>query len=116
MAAVSYNAGIVVGAVVILIVSLIALRVLFAWVLGAPLGVIVLSALLGLVAWQWLFDGAHRLQHATDAGVSSASIIAVARWLLPALLLGAAAYFLPRDFGGERVRTLRDALFPKRVE
>jgi len=31
-------------------------------------------------------------------------------------LLGAAAYFLPRDFGGERVRTLRDALFPKRVE
>ncbi|TMH00142.1 MAG: hypothetical protein E6H71_00930 [Betaproteobacteria bacterium] len=116
VAAVSYNAGIVVGAVVILIASLIALRVLFAWVLGAPLGVIVLSALLGLVAWQWLFDGAHRLQHATDAGVSSASIIAVARWLLPALLLGAAAYFLPRDFGGERVRTLRDALFPKRVE
>ena len=116
VAAISYNAGIVAGAVVILIASLIVLRVLFAWVLGAPLGVIVLSALLGLVAWQWLFDGAHRLQHATDGGVSSASIIAVARWLLPAVLLGAAAYFLPRDFGGERVRTLRDALFPRRAE
>ena len=116
VAAVSYNAGIVVGAVVILVASLIVLRALFAWVLGAPLGVIVLSALLGLVAWQWLFDGAHRLQHATDAGIPSASIIAVARWLLPAVLLGAAAYFLPRDFGGERVRTLRDALFPKRAE
>jgi hypothetical protein len=74
------------------------LRVLFARVLGAPLGVIVLSALLSLVAWQWLFDGASP-STCTDAGVSSASIIAVARWLLPAVLLGAAAYFLPRDFG-----------------
>jgi hypothetical protein len=116
VAAVFYDAGIVFGSVAILIASLIVLRVLFAWVLGAPLGVIVLSALLGLVAWQWLFDGAHRLQRATDAGVSSASIIAVARWMLPAVLLGAAAYFLPRDFGGERVRTLRDALFPRRAE
>jgi hypothetical protein len=115
-AAVSYNAGIVIGDIVILIASLVVLRALFARVLGAPLGVIVLSALLGLVAWQWLFDGAHRLQRATDAGVSSASIIAVARWMLPAVLLGAAAYFLPRNFGGERVRTLRDALFPRRAE
>jgi hypothetical protein len=116
VAAVSYNAGTVIGAVVILIASLVVLRALFAWVLGAPLGVIVLSALLGLIAWQWLFDGVHRFQHMTDAGVSAASIIAVVRWLVPATLLGAAAYFLPRDFGGERIRTLRDALFPKRAE
>jgi hypothetical protein len=61
-----------------------------------------------------LFDGVHRLQHATDAGVSSASIVAFARWLLPALLLGASAYFLPRDFGGDRIKTLRDALFTSR--
>ncbi|HYT96707.1 MAG TPA: HupE/UreJ family protein [Casimicrobiaceae bacterium] len=116
VAAVSYNAGIVIGAIVILVASLIVLRALFAWVLGAPLGVIVLSALLGLVAWQWLFDGVHRFQHVADAGISAASIIAVVRWLVPAVLLGAAAYFLPRNFGGERVQTLRDALFPRRVE
>ena len=115
-AALAYNAGIIIGAVAILIVSLIALRVLFAYVLGAPLGVIVLSALLALVAWQWLLDGLHGLRQATDPGVSSASLFAFARWLLPAVLVGGMAYFLPRGFGGERVRSFRDALIARRSE
>ena len=113
VAALSYNAGVIVGAVFILFVALVALRVVFAFVLGAPLGVIVLSALLALVAWQWLFDGVHRFQQAMDAGVSSTSVVAVVRWLLPALLVGGAAYFLPRGFGGERIKTFRDAFLSR---
>ena len=116
VAALSYNAGVIIGAVLILLAALLALRVIFAFVLGAPLGVIVLSSLLALIGWQWLFDSAHRLQQATDAGVSSASVIGVARWLLPALLVGGAAYFLPHGFGGERVKSLRDALLSRRPE
>ncbi|HEY2818896.1 MAG TPA: hypothetical protein VGK44_17380 [Casimicrobiaceae bacterium] len=116
VAALSYNAGVIVGAVFILLVALVALRVVFAFVLGAPLGVIVLSALLGLVAWQWLFDGVHRLQQAMDAGVSSMSIVAVVRWLVPGILVGVAAYFLPRGFGGERIKTFRDALLSRRAD
>jgi len=116
VAALAYNAGMIIGAVVILIVALVALRALFAATLGESLGVIVLSALSALIAWQWLFDGLHRLQHATAGGVASSSIVAVARWLLPALLVGGAAYFLPRGFGGERVRTFRDALLSRRPD
>ena len=106
----------IIGAVVILIVALVALRALFAATLGESLGVIVLSALSALIAWQWLFDGLHRLQPAIDAGVASTSIVAVARWLLPALLVGGAAYFLPHGFGGERVRSFRDAFFSRRPD
>jgi len=116
VAALSYNAGVVAGAVFILVVAQVMLRAVFAFVLGAPLGVIVLSALLAWMGWQWLFDAAHRLRQAMDAGVSSTSIVAVVRWLLPALLVGGAAYFLPRSFGGERVKTFRDALFSRRPE
>jgi hypothetical protein len=76
----------------------------------------VLSALLALVAWQWLFDGVHRLQQAMDAGVSSTSIVAVVRWLLPGLLVGGAAYFLPRGFGGERIKTFRDSFLSRRAD
>jgi hypothetical protein len=114
VAAFAYNGGIIAGAVIILLVALMVLRALFALVLGESLGVIVLSALVALIAWTWLLDGLHRLQQAADGGVSSASVIAIARWLLPALLVGGAAYFLPRSFGGERVQSLRDALFSRR--
>ena len=113
VAALAYNAGIVAGAVVILAAALIALRVTLALVLGESLGVIVLSAIIALIAWQWLFDGLHRLQ-AVNGTVSSASVVAVVRWLLPALLVGGAAYFLPARFGGERVQSLRDALASRR--
>ena len=105
-----------IGAVTIMVASLIALRSLFAFVLGAPLGVMVLSSLLALIAWQWLLDGLHGLRQAADGGVSTASVAAVARWLLPALIVGGTAYFLPQRFGGERVRTFRDALIARRAE
>jgi hypothetical protein len=113
VAALAYNVGIVAGAVVILSAALLALRVTFAFVLGDSLGVMVLSALIALIAWQWLSDGVHRLQDA-NGSFSPASIVGVVRWLLPALLVGGAAYFLPRGFGGERVQSLRDALTSRR--
>ena len=46
--------------------------------------VLVLSSLVALIAWQWLLDGLHGLRQATEGGVSTASVVAVARWLLPA--------------------------------
>jgi hypothetical protein len=51
----------------------------------------------------------HQLGHAGVAGLSSALAL-VALWLVPALLVGATAYFLPKRFEGVRAASLLDAL------
>ena len=68
--------------------------------------------LLGLLAWQWTANAnaelAHELGHAMSEGFTRA--VPILLWMLPALVLAAFAYFLPRSFGEVRVESLRDAL------
>jgi hypothetical protein len=102
----SFNVGVALGEVVSLALVLAALRLLFARVLGPALGVVVLSAVLGHIGWHWMVDEGHELVHELGhAGLSSAVVI-VAPWLLPALLVGGMAYFLPRGFGGVAIPSL----------
>ena len=72
-----------------------------------------LSAVLGHVSWHWMMDGVHelghQLEHAAATGLPSA-VFVVALWLLPALLVGAAAFFLPGRFGGPPVPSLLSRL------
>ena len=72
-----------------------ALMRLVARVLGARLGIVVMSAIVGHQAWHWALERSHQfgheLEHADYAGLRSAMIIS-ALWLIPALLLGAGAW------------------------
>jgi hypothetical protein len=110
---VSFNLGIVLGGLAGLAIAFAALRLLFASVLGPLLGVIVLSAVLGHMAWHWMLDAGHELEHqlghAAGAGLSSAFIV-VALWVVPAIVVGAIAYFLPKRFDGAPVPSLLRAL------
>jgi hypothetical protein len=112
----SFNVGIALGELMILAIAIVALRLLFACVRGPLLGVIVLSAVVGHVAWHWMLDAghefAHQLGHAAATGLSSALDV-VALWLVPSLLVGAAAYFLPKRFDGVRGPSLLDALLSR---
>jgi hypothetical protein len=94
-------------------VAFFALRVLFPLVLGPLLGVIVLSAIVGHASWHGMIDGgrelARQLGNAGAAGFWSAWLV-VALWLTPAVVVGAAAYFLPRRFDGVPAPTLLGAL------
>jgi hypothetical protein len=113
VAVISFNLGVAVGEVVSLALAFVALRLLFSRVLGPLLGVIVLSALVGHASWHWMIDGgrelARQLGNAGATGFWSAWLV-VALWLAPALLVGAAAYFLPRRFDGVPAPTLLRAL------
>lgn len=113
VAMLSYNAGVVFGEVVALAIAFVALRALFATAFGATVGVIIVSALLALLAWQWTADAkhelVHELGHAASEGILGAAPLVL--WMLPPLAVGAIAWFLPRTFGGVRVESLRDALF-----
>jgi hypothetical protein len=110
MSVLSFNAGLAAGEIALLSLAYVALRGLFSRVLGATLGLIVLSAILGHVAWHWMMDAGHALGHAIAEEPSSATFVTVARWVVPALVVGGIAFFLPARFGGEPVTTLRSAL------
>jgi hypothetical protein len=110
MSVLSFDVGLAAGAIVMLSLAYVALRLLLSRVLGPTLGVIVLSVVLGHVAWHWMIDAGHALGHAVAEEPSSATFVAVARWLVPALVVGGIAFFLPKRFGGDPLTTLRFAL------
>ena len=113
VAVVSFNVGVALGEVVSVALAFFALRLLLPRVLGPLLGVIVLSAVIGHASWHGMIDGgrelARQLGNAGATGFWSAWVV-VALWLAPALLVGAAAYFLPRRFDGVPTPTLLRAL------
>jgi hypothetical protein len=94
VAILAFDVALVLAVVVAAAVAWVIMQ-LVARVLGARLGVIVVSAILGHQAWHWMLerghDFAHALEHAGHAGLRSALII-TGLWLIPALLLGAGAW------------------------
>jgi hypothetical protein len=113
VAVASFNVGVALGAFVSLAIAVLAVRLLFASVLGPLVGLIVLSAFLGHASWHWMMDGGRDLV-SLMARVPAASLWpalgAVAIWLLPALTVGLVAYFLPKRFDGATAQTLLGAL------
>lgn len=108
----SFNVGVAIGDVIVLAIAFVALRALFATMFGATVGVIIVSALAGLLAWDWTTDANHELAHELGHALSEGFVRAlpIVLWMLPAVVVGVLAYWMPRGFGGVRVATLRDAL------
>ena len=98
-----------------LALGLAALRLLFARVLGPGLGVVVLSAVLGHMGWHWMVNGGHELLHELGHAGLSTALRVITPWLLPALLVGGIAYFLPSRFDGVPIPSLLPALLRKGI-
>ena len=108
-----FNVGVAIGAVVSLGVAFFALRLLFTRLLVALLGVIVLSVLAGHAAWHGMLNNGSELGSVLGRIPGAnlwPALAVVALWLLPALLLGVIAYFLPKPMDGAPVTTLLRAL------
>jgi HupE / UreJ protein len=113
VATVSFNVGVALGEVVSLAIAFFALRLLFARVLGPILGLIVLSAMVGHAGWHGMLDNGGELGRQLGrlpAASLWSPLAVVVMWLVPALLIGVLAYFLPRRFDGAPVPTLLRAL------
>jgi len=80
------------------VLAFIALGLVFTYVTGKRLGVIVLSIVLGHAAWHWMLDSGHGLEHAASGIVSTGSLPVVAWWVFLGLLVGGGAWFLPERF------------------
>ena len=96
----SFGAGVALAHAAALLLALAGVQLVAARLLGPPMSLLVLSAVLGHIAWHAMTDQGHELAHQVGhLGPWSASIIA-APWLIPALAAGALAYLLPKGFGG----------------
>lgn len=108
VSAVSFNTGVAVGEVVSFALAFGLMRFIFARLLPPSLAVVVVSAVLGHLGWHWMIDRAHplghELEHASAGGLSSAL------WLLPAIVVGALAWILPKRLDGEPVPSLLTAI------
>jgi len=98
VSAVAFNLGVALGEVTALLLAFVVLGLVFTYVTGRRLGVLVLSIVLGHAAWHWMVDSGHLLGHAAAGLVSTASVALVAWWILVGLLVGGFAWFLPDRF------------------
>jgi len=116
---VSFNIGVVLVELASAGLAFAAVRLLFARVLGPPLGVVVLSAVLGHAAWHWMIDRGHQfgheLDHAAHTGLGPALMV-IALWLIPAFLVGAMGWFLARRFDGAPISSLLAGLLARSAE
>jgi hypothetical protein len=113
IAAIAFDIGLGVGVVASGAIAFVALRLLFARVLGPLLGVIVLSALVAHAAWHGMMDnGSDLLQQIGRVPVASLwpALGTVALWLVPAAVIGVVATVFLRRWDGMRRPTLLAAL------
>jgi hypothetical protein len=110
---VSFHVGMALSQAASLVLALAGSRLLFARVLGPALGLVVLSLILGHMAWHWMVDSSHELEHQFEHAGLLLTLLNIGPWLLPAFGVGALASFLPREFGGTPIPSLLPALLGK---
>lgn len=95
----SFNVGVEIGQVLVLLIALPALILLFRYALAAQFGVLILSALLAHTGWHWMLDRAEGLRGVQWPTLDARSAVTLARWAVLLLVLGGAVWVISRRFG-----------------
>jgi hypothetical protein len=108
MSLLSFNVGIELGQLLVLVLLVPALEVLFRFVVAERMGTIILSALVAHTAWHWMIDrGAQLRQFRFEWPELNAALLAsTLRWMMVIVAL-AGAVWLVRMLLRERARRLR---------
>jgi uncharacterized membrane-anchored protein YitT (DUF2179 family) len=83
----SFNVGVEIGQLLVLVVLLPALALLFRYVVVEKLGIILLSAMVGHTAWHWMQDRASALSGFSWPAFDAATAVWAIRGLMVALVL-----------------------------
>jgi hypothetical protein len=102
----SFNVGIEIGQILVLILTLPLLALLLRRVLVGPVGMIILSAIVAHTAWHWMIERGDVLWQVEWPQLDRAGITILARWLAGLLIAGAAVRFLARRMRIARRPTL----------
>ena len=102
----SFNVGIEIGQIFLLIIMLPLLALLLRRVLVGPAGMIILSAIVAHTAWHWMIERGDVLWRVEWPELDQAGITILARWLAGLLIAGAGVHFLARRMRIARPPTL----------
>jgi len=96
----SFNVGVELGQLLVLILLIPALQLLFRYAVAERMGAIILSALVAHAGWHWMLDRGHVLaQFRFEWPALTAALLAsAARWLMVLLLLVGVLWFLQKTF------------------
>src|SRR5437016_9567863 len=78
----SFNIGVELGQVLVLLLLVPLLDALFRFVLAERIGTIILSVLVGHTAWHWMMERGERLSRFPWPEFSAAQLASAARWLM----------------------------------
>jgi hypothetical protein len=92
----SFNAGIEIGQIFVLVVMLPLLALLLRSVLVGRAGMIILSAIVAHSAWHWMIERGDVLWRVEWPQLDQAGVTLLARWLAGLLIAGAGVRFLAR--------------------
>ena len=93
---VSFNIGIEIGQLVVLCVFVPALALLFCGAMAGRMGIIVLSAIVANVAWQWMMERGTIFWRTPWPQPTPAGLMELARWVLALGVAVAAASYLSK--------------------
>jgi hypothetical protein len=96
----SFNVGVELGQLLVLVLLIPALQLLFRYAVAERMGAIILSALVAHTGWHWMLDRGHVLAQFRFAwpALTAALLASAARWLMVVLLLGGVLWFLQEIF------------------
>jgi hypothetical protein len=86
----SFNIGVEIGQLAVLIVLVPMLRLLFRYVVAERIGTIILSALVAHTGWHWMIDRGAELMKFPVPAIDAAFLASLMRGLMAALLLAGA--------------------------
>jgi hypothetical protein len=91
---VSFNVGVELGQILVLIVLIPALDLLFRFVVAERIGTVILSAFVAHTAWHWATERADQLRQFPWPVLDASSVAAGIRWLMAILVLGGAVWLV----------------------
>lgn len=83
----SFNVGVELGQLFVLLLLIPVLAILFRFVVAERIGTIILSALVAHTGWHWMIDRGERLKQFGWPAISTAQLVSVMRWLIVILIL-----------------------------
>ena len=97
---VSFNTGVELGQLLVIAVLIPVLEIVFRFVVAERMGTIILSALVAHTGWHWMIDRAEVLRrfHFQWPVLDAALLAEAMRWLMVAVILAGAVWFLSRWF------------------
>jgi hypothetical protein len=105
----SFNVGVELGQLLVLLLMIPALEVLFRRVVAERMGTIILSALVAHTAWHWMLErwGVLSQFHLQWPEFTDAFLANAIRWLMALIALAAIAWFINNVLGNRALRNRR---------